>query len=178
MNHPLPRATPELAKPVWGRQQSPSARSVARALTQSGRPVHFTTVNRWRAHDWRDAKGQHPLDQARAALESALPLMTGDPASTIDDLVRSSPERQELEELSDGELLRKAAREVAMAVYLVTHMMLRQEAEALFITRTGAVAVLMRALADAIRFASAAFRQALTMKATKPPAAATPYKKP
>src|SRR5258708_16493258 len=146
MDHPLPRATPALAKAVWGRQQSPSARSVARALTQSGRPVHFTTVNRWRAHDWRDAKGQHPLDQARAALESALPLMTGDPASTIDDLVRSSPERQELEGLSDSELLRRAARELATAVYVVAHNLLRQEAEALVITKTGAVAVLVRAL--------------------------------
>ena len=173
MNQPLPKATPDLAKAVWARQQSPSARSVARALTQSGRPVHFTTVNRWRGGDWRDAKGQHPLDQARAALESALPLMTRDPASTIDDLVCSSPERQELEGLSDGELLRKAARELAIAVYVVAHMMLRQEAEALVITRTGAVAVLMRALADAFRFTSAAFGQALSMKSTKPVWAAT-----
>ncbi len=164
MDHPLPRATPELAKAVWGRQQSPSARSVARALTQSGLPVHYTTINRWRGEEWRDAKGQHPLDQARAALESALPLMTRDPTSTIDDLVRRSPERQQLEELSDGELLRKAAREVAMAVYLVTHMMLRQEAEALVITRTEAVAVLMRALADSMRWVTAAFGQVLNMR--------------
>src|SRR5258707_5545313 len=113
MSQPLPKATPDLAKAVWGRQQSPSARSVARALTQAGRPVHFTTVNRWRGEEWRDAKGRHPLDQARAALESALPLMTRDPTSTIDDLVRGSPERQQLEELSDGQLLRKAARELA-----------------------------------------------------------------
>src|SRR5260370_2832950 len=164
MNQPLPKATPDLAKAVWGRQQSPSARSVARALTQSGRQVHFTTVNRWRAHDWRDAKGQHPLDQARAALESALPLMTRDPASTIDDLVRSSPERQELEGLSDGELLRKAGRELAMVVYVVAHLMLRQEAEALFITRTEAVGVLMRALADSMRSVTAAFGQVLNMR--------------
>jgi IclR family mhp operon transcriptional activator len=54
MNQPLPKATPDLAKAVWGRQQSPSARSVARALTQSGRPVHFTTVNRWRGGEWRE----------------------------------------------------------------------------------------------------------------------------
>jgi hypothetical protein len=168
MDQPLPKATPNLAKTVWGSQQSPSARSVARALTQSGRPVHFTTVNRWRAHDWRDAKGQHPLDQARAALESALPLMTGDATSTIEGLVDRSPERQNLEALSDGELLRKAARELAVAVYVVARMTLRQEAEALVITRTGAVAVLMRALADAIRFASAAFGQALTMQPHTP----------
>src|SRR5262249_807208 len=166
MLHPLPKATPDLAKAVWARQQSPSARSVARALTQSGRPVHFTTVNRWRAHDWRDAKGQHLLEQARAALESALPLVSGDPTSTIDDLVRSSSEREQLEGLSDAELLRKAARKLAMAVYLVAHMMLRREAEML-ITRTGAVAVLMRALADAIRFATAAFAQAISMSRSK-----------
>src|SRR5260221_9493807 len=167
MDHPLPRATPELAKAVWGRQQSPSARSVARALTQSGRPVHFTTVNRWRGGGWRDAKGRHPLDQARAALETALPLITPDPTSTIDDLVRGSPERQQLEELSDVQLLRKAARELARAVYLVVHMMLRQEAEALFITSSGSVAVLMRALADAIRFGTSALGQALMMQSTK-----------
>src|SRR5260221_4984877 len=106
MDHPLPRATPELAKAVWGRQQSPSARSVARALTQSGRPVHFTTVNRWRGEEWRDAKGRHPLAQARAALESALPLMTRDPTSNIDDLARGSPERQQLAQLCHGHLLR------------------------------------------------------------------------
>jgi hypothetical protein len=164
MNDPLPKATPDLAKAVWSRQQSPSARSVARALTQSGRQVHFTTVNRWRAHDWRDAKGRHPFDQARADLQSALPLMTGDPTSTIDELVRSSPEGEQLDKLSDGELLRKAARELARAVYLIAHMMLRQEAEALVITRTTAVAVLMRALADSMRWVTTAFGQVRDMR--------------
>jgi hypothetical protein len=166
----LPKATPDLAKAVWGRQQSPSARSVARALTQSGRPVHFTTVNRWRAHDWRDAKGRYPLDQARADLQSALPLMTRNPTSTIDDLIRSSPEGEQLDKLSDGELLRKAARELASAVYLVAHMMLQKGADKLWITRTGAVAVLMRALADSMRSVTAAFGQALNMRSAKPAA--------
>jgi hypothetical protein len=165
----LPKATPDLAKAVWGRQQSPSARSVARALTQSGRPVHFTTVNRWRAHDWRDAKGRYPLDQARADLQSALPLMTRNPTSTIDDLLRSSPEGAQLDKLSDGELLRKAARELARAVYLVAHMMLRQEAEALVITRTAAVAVLMRALAEGSQ------RVGLAVAASVSPANYCPY---
>jgi hypothetical protein len=178
MNEPLPKATPELAKRIWERQRSPSARSVARALSQSGHSVHFVTVARWRRRQWRGVEGQHPLDQARAALESALPLVTRDPASTIDDLVRSSPQRQELEGLSDGELLHRAAHELATAVYVVAHMMLRQEAEALVITKTGAVAVLVRALADAIRFATAAFGQALSMQSTKPTVAATDCEKP
>jgi hypothetical protein len=72
--------------------------------------------------------------------------------------------------LSDGELLRKAARELAMAVYLVAHMMLRQEAEALVITRTGAVAILVRALADSMRSVTATFGQALNMRSAKPAA--------
>src|SRR6266566_298471 len=36
------------AEGVWKSQARPSARSVARALTQAGRPVHFTTVARWK----------------------------------------------------------------------------------------------------------------------------------
>jgi hypothetical protein len=137
---------------------------VARALTQSGHRVHFTTVNRWRRRQWREVEGEHPLDRARADLESALPLMTRDPTSTIDDLVRSSPVREQLEGLSDAELLRKVGRALAMAIYVVAHMMLRQEAQALITTRTGAVAVLMRALADSMRSVTAAFGQALNMR--------------
>ena len=36
------------AERVWKSQARPSARSVARALTQARRPVHFTTVARWK----------------------------------------------------------------------------------------------------------------------------------
>jgi hypothetical protein len=39
--------TPQEAEGVWKSQARPSARSVARALTHAGRPVHFTTVARW-----------------------------------------------------------------------------------------------------------------------------------
>jgi len=43
-----PPVTPLEAKRVWDEQRRPSARSVAKALTQAGRPVHFTTVARWK----------------------------------------------------------------------------------------------------------------------------------
>ena len=78
--------------------------------------MHFTTVNRWHRSVWRADPTEHPLEQARADLECALPLVTGDPTTTIEDLLRNSPDREQFEELSDAELLRKAAREVAMAV--------------------------------------------------------------
>jgi hypothetical protein len=40
--------TPQEAKRVRDRQRRPSARTVAKALTQAGRPVHFATVARWK----------------------------------------------------------------------------------------------------------------------------------
>jgi hypothetical protein len=161
MDQQLPKATPELARAVWQRQRSPSARSVARALTQSGRPVHFATVNRWRRCGWRADPTEHPLEQARADLECALPLVTGDPASTIEDLLRNSPDREQLEELSDAELLRKAAREVLIAVCVVAHAMMRRAN--LVLTQPAEVGVLMRALAECYRAATVAFGHARNM---------------
>ena len=161
MDQQLPKATPELARAVWQRQRSPSARSVARALTQSGRPVHFTTVNRWQRCGWRADPTEHPLDQARADLECALPLVTGDPTTTIEDLLRSSPDREQLEELSDAELLRKAAREVLIAVCVIANEMMRRSS--LFVIKPAEVGVLMRALAECYRAATVAFGQARDM---------------
>jgi hypothetical protein len=106
---PLPKATPALAKTVWQCQRWPSARSVARSLTQSGRPVHYTTVSRWRRSGWRADPTAHPLDKARADLESALPLVTGNPATTIEELFGVRPSRDELEQLTDAQLLKRAA---------------------------------------------------------------------
>ena len=48
-----PPVTPLEAKRVWDEQRRPSARSVAKALTQAGRPVHFTTVARWKKRGWQ-----------------------------------------------------------------------------------------------------------------------------
>jgi hypothetical protein len=50
----LPAAvTPREAKRVWDSQRRPSSRRVATFLTQTGHPVHFTTVARWKRRDWR-----------------------------------------------------------------------------------------------------------------------------
>src|SRR5206468_3568933 len=106
----LPRLLPELAKSVWNAQWRPSARRVARALTQAGHPVHYTTINRWRSQGWRAIKGEHPLDAARANLDSAVPVLTGDPTTNADDLADLSQAKAELEKLSDKELLAAAAR--------------------------------------------------------------------
>jgi hypothetical protein len=71
----------------------------------------------------------------------------------------------DLANTDDGwnDALRKAARELTMAIYVIAHKMLRQEAETLVITRTAAVGMLMRAMADAMRSITLAFAQALTV---------------
>ncbi len=46
----LKPVTPDEAKRVWVSIPNPSARRVAKALTQSARRVHHSTIVRWRAH--------------------------------------------------------------------------------------------------------------------------------
>ena len=94
--------------------------------------------------------------------------MTGDPTTTIEDLLRNSPDREQLEQLSDGELLRKAAREVLISVCLAAHALMLKPTLVLKLAEFG---VLMRALAECVRAATVAFGQARDMPATKPGAA-------
>jgi hypothetical protein len=42
------------------RQAHPGARGVATALTQSGPPVHFSTLARWKLQDWRSVETSLP----------------------------------------------------------------------------------------------------------------------
>jgi hypothetical protein len=116
----LPKATPAMARRVWEAQRRPSARTVARALTLAGRPVHFVTVARWKAQDWRPVRSDHPLEVARSQLDAVAPLVSGDPKTTLDDLIDDPTRRRDLDELTDAEVLRRAGREVAIAIALVT----------------------------------------------------------
>src|SRR5215470_20264541 len=91
----LKPVTPEEAKRVWVSIPNPSARRVAKALTQSGRRVHHSTIARWRAEDWRPvADSLHPLDAARQALDVAAGVLTGDPVAGA--LVAQDGRQQEL----------------------------------------------------------------------------------
>src|SRR5215468_3632648 len=98
--------TPDEAAIVWRSIRYPSARSVAKALTQGGRRVHFSTVARWRAQGWRPvARRPHPVEEAHAGLDVAARLLTGDPALGAEILVRQSQVGEQLGRLSDCELL-------------------------------------------------------------------------
>jgi hypothetical protein len=53
-------------------------------------------------------------------------VLTGDPMSTSTNFIQASADRETLEQLSDDELLRQAAREVARAVCVVAKAMMVQ----------------------------------------------------
>jgi hypothetical protein len=74
-----PPVTPLEAKQVWDEQRRPSSRSVAKAITRAGRPVHFTTVARWKKREWQvEARLEHPLAAAMRKVDLAVPLLPGD----------------------------------------------------------------------------------------------------
>jgi hypothetical protein len=123
----MPRpVTAQEAQLVWKAQRKASARSVAKALNQAGRHVHFTTISRWQREAWRPVQNEHPLERAHAALDSAIPVLTRDPTSTCDQLLASSDEREELDRLPDRELIRRASRELAIAMIMCSRAVQRR----------------------------------------------------
>ena len=161
MKRSLPKATPSLAKSVWQNQKRPSARSVARAMTAAGYPVHFTTVARWKRHGWADTAGVHPLDQARAALDSIAPLVTGDPMTKAEDVTNEA--KDNFEGLSDAELLRQTARELSIAFICVAKA-IELSVPLLVASRPSEVAALIDALVACGQAANAATLQAERME--------------
>jgi len=109
----LPKATAPLAERFWAVQQRPSARRVARAMQRAGYPVHFVTISRWRAQNWKVKASDHPLELARDQIE-AVALST-----SIQDLIHDPAYKQDYGNLTDAETLRRVARETAIATVLV-----------------------------------------------------------
>ena len=168
MDQSFPKATPALAKSVWQNQKRPSARRVARAITAAGYPVHFTTVARWKRYGWSDIDGVHPLDQARAALDSIAPLLTGDPMTKAEDLIREAKDniseaKDNLDALSDTERLRRAARELSITFILVATA-IEQSVPLLVASRPSELAALIDALVACGQAANAATLQAERME--------------
>jgi hypothetical protein len=155
----LPKANPTLAKAVWAEQKKPSARSVARAMTAAGYPIHFTTVARWKALGWPADANDHPLDVARANLESIAPLVSGNPLAAIPDTVEGGSPKAELERLSDVELLRQRIKELCL-LEIVTRKAMLEQLPYLVTMRAGELALLIASLAECTNAISNACLQA------------------
>jgi hypothetical protein len=122
-------------------------------LTQSGRRVHHSTIARWRAEDWRPvADSLHPLEAARQRLDMAAGVLTGDPVAGLKALSDEDGRQQELEGLSDRELLREASTEMLIAIRLVSEV-LPSQLPYLMATKTMETATLLNALTAGLRAA-------------------------
>jgi hypothetical protein len=106
------------------------------------------SVSRWRRNGWRAAERDHPLEIARASLDDAVPVLTADPTTTTRNLAGRTEKKEQLEGLTDQELLMRACRELALAVIPLAHD-LQQHRESLAVDKTAEVAVLVRSLAQA-----------------------------
>jgi hypothetical protein len=146
------RVSPDEAAAVWDSIPNPSARRVAKTLAQAGRRVHHTTIARWHARDWRPvAQRPHPIEAAREALDVAASALTGDLAAEA--FARQAERSEELGDLDDREILRRAARDLLVSsVVLLRGEFVVQEK----IVKT---AVLLTAVATATRVASRALCQ-------------------
>jgi hypothetical protein len=98
---------------------------------------------------------------ARAGLESVAPVVTGIPTTSIKDLIKEYPNRESLEKLTDAELLRLAAREVATAVVIIART-IQTRAISLVSTNAGGVADLLKSVVTALDAVGNALVQALT----------------
>jgi len=94
------------------------------------------------------AHSLHPLDAARQAID----VLTGDPVAGLEALSGKDGRRQELEDLSDRELLRKASREMLIAIRLVSAV-LRSHLPHLMTTKTMETATLLNTLTAGLRAA-------------------------
>jgi hypothetical protein len=155
----LKPVTPAEAKAVWSTIRNPSARNVADALSQAGRPVHFSTIARWRAQGWRHVQhGPHPIEAALEVLDIAARVLTGDPGRGAEFLEREAKAREELDGLTDRELLRRATRELCITQILVSKEFQRH-LHTVLPERMAEVGVLLKALSGAVYAAAAAYGQ-------------------
>ena len=145
-----PLATPQEAKRVWESQCCPSARSVAKALTQAGRPVHFTTVARWRRQGWPTVTSpEHPLERALRAVDAASSVLTLDPTLSTRDWIRREGGTEELTRISDDQLLARAVRQTSIASILLMEEFARRSD--LIVGKPKEMAAVLEAVAVAVR---------------------------
>ena len=79
-------------------------------------------------------------------------VLTGDPVAGLKVLTGEDGRQQELEGLSDRELLRKASREMLIAIRLVSHV-LPSQLPHLMVTKTMETSTLLNALTAGLRAA-------------------------
>lgn len=145
-------ATPQEAKACWESMENPNYSSVARSLTQAGRPSTADAVRRWKANGWQFKSGRptraRTYDEfATRSLDVNLPAITGDPTTRLSELLTVLKAGDNAEKkltvfqeglaplatgivgLKDAELLSEAHRTILQAAMMAGQLLLRSPNE-------------------------------------------------
>src|SRR5262249_41569216 len=74
-------------KALWDSMSSPSVRKVAAALTASGKPISYASVQAMKTRDWKPAD----LKEVMKQLDATVPVLTKNPTSKATDLASREP---------------------------------------------------------------------------------------
>jgi hypothetical protein len=112
--------TPEEARRTWESQRHPTPQGVARALRQAGKKISAKTVASWSALNWDPIiPPRHPMEVAMDTLDSAIPLLTGDPASSVRNILQMQQDAKTLESLTEAELCKETTRTLLKATIVI-----------------------------------------------------------
>lgn len=138
--------------------------TVARRLTQAGRPIHHKTVKKWKATNFKPG-----TDKRHISIDTNVPVLTGDPTTTVTDLVppraplgEADGSRYALEKMSTTEVMMLSARDVHITAILLAREIQRQGPD-LVARLPQEVGNLLRAIAMSLQSANAAYVQARDM---------------
>lgn len=122
-------ATPAEAKALYDTLKAAGLdvtdRMIAEKLTAAGKFAGERTIRRWRHKGWKTQpnpiKNARPtkVEMAETAMERAVPVLTGDEATTLKTITAEDPERSKFDGMGDDALMLHAAREVFIAAALI-----------------------------------------------------------
>ncbi len=87
--------TPAEAKEVWDSFKEPSARKVAAKFEAAGRKISFKSIAKWKREGWGAKSAAQLEERASRSIEeinTALPAITGDVNSKLEDVAPVPPE--------------------------------------------------------------------------------------
>jgi hypothetical protein len=119
--------TPEEARRTWESQRHPTPQSVARALRQAGKRISPKTVASWWALSWDPIiPPRHPMEVAMDTLDAAIPLLTGDPASSVRNILQMQQDVKTLGSLTEAELCKETTRTLLIVTIAINRAVARQ----------------------------------------------------
>lgn len=170
----LRRAGPGDAKAVWDALTragiKPSSRLVVSKLLATGKyhTVDHNTIWRWHNNGWK-RKGTdgplNPVEQTKRDVEGTLTVLTGDPTTTLGDLMadpKVQAEKVVLEGMTDDTLLKLASRE-SLYTSIILMRRVQEKASQVGTDDAKGLAMLQKALSGSLSAGADGFAKLMEM---------------